>query len=143
MSGESVAAERDCLAMAVLFALQWTPEAPMGLRDGIEEILATGPRADEGEQSAALLAKVKRLSSELAKYVGHEPTLAEEARYAHEQELRARIAQDVNRADRPTFAAGEDPELVVKTTRAIDIRLIQMGDQAPYWVPQPEAGDPR
>lgn len=35
--------ERDCLAMAVLFARQWTPEAPMSLRDGLDEILAAMP----------------------------------------------------------------------------------------------------
>jgi hypothetical protein len=40
------AAERDCLAMAVQFALQWTPDAPMSLREGIEEILATMPAAE-------------------------------------------------------------------------------------------------
>jgi hypothetical protein len=39
-------AERDCLAMAVLFAQQWKPDAPMSLREGIEEILATMPAAD-------------------------------------------------------------------------------------------------
>lgn len=50
-------------------------------------------------------------------------------------EARTQIAQEVNRARKPEFAAGEDPALVVKTTRAIDIRLIEMGDQAPYWVP--------
>lgn len=52
-----------------------------------------------------------------------------------EQALRDEIAQDVNRADRPRFAATENPELVVKTTRAIDVRLITLGYQAPYWVP--------
>lgn len=40
------AAERDCLAMAVMFALQWKPDAPMGLREGIEEILTTMPAAN-------------------------------------------------------------------------------------------------
>ena len=56
-----------------------------------------------------------------------------------EQALRDEIAQDVNRADRPRFATTENPELVVKTTRAVDIRLIRMGHQAPYWVPRPGA----
>lgn len=86
-------------------------------------------------------ARIAELEAELAKYVGHEPTLAEEALYAHEQQVRARVAQDVNRADRPVFAKSEDPELVVKTTRAIDICLIEMGPAAPYWVP--EAGESR
>lgn len=58
-----------------------------------------------------------------------------------EEWLRRRIAQDVNRARRPVFAAGESTELVVRTTRAIDIRLIELGPAAPYWVP--EAGEPR
>jgi hypothetical protein len=56
-----------------------------------------------------------------------------------EQALRDEIAQDVHRADRPRFPATENPELVVKTTRAIDIRLIELGHQAPYWVPRPTA----
>ncbi|MFJ2004782.1 hypothetical protein [Streptomyces chartreusis] len=42
-----VAAQRDCLALAVQFALQWTERAPVGLREGIEEILATMPTAGE------------------------------------------------------------------------------------------------
>jgi hypothetical protein len=54
-----------------------------------------------------------------------------------EQALRDEIANDVNRADRPTFAATENPELVVKTTRAIDVHIIEMAHQAPYWVPRP------
>ncbi|WP_225637396.1 hypothetical protein [Streptomyces solaniscabiei] len=44
-----VAAERDCLALAVTFALQWKPDAPMSLRQGIEEILETMPRLDEAQ----------------------------------------------------------------------------------------------
>lgn len=39
-----VAAERNCLAFAVLFARQWTPDAPVSLRDGLDEILATMPQ---------------------------------------------------------------------------------------------------
>jgi hypothetical protein len=54
-----------------------------------------------------------------------------------EEALRDEIAYDVHRANRPVFAATENPELVVKTTRAIDVRLIEMGHQAPYWVPRP------
>jgi hypothetical protein len=46
LAGNSAAvAERDCLALAVLFALQWKPDTPMGLREGIERILATMPAA--------------------------------------------------------------------------------------------------
>lgn len=47
---------------------------------------------------------------------------------------RDKIVGDVNRAERPTFATGEDPDLVVRTTRSIDLRLIKEGDQAPYYV---------
>ena len=47
---------------------------------------------------------------------------------------RERIADDLHRADRPAFAATEDPDLVVRTTRAIDIRLAMQGSQAPYYV---------
>lgn len=50
--------------------------------------------------------------------------------------LRARIAQDVNRADRPEFPTGERPDLIVRSTRAIDIHIIEMGPYAPYWVPE-------
>ncbi|WP_318202909.1 hypothetical protein [Streptomyces sp. SCL15-4] len=53
-AGSGTTAERDCLAMAVMFALQWTPNAPMGLREGIEEILATMPvPAGEGSRTSA------------------------------------------------------------------------------------------
>lgn len=46
-AGDDVAAERNCLAMAVMFALQWKPDAPMGLREGIEEILSSMPTVRE------------------------------------------------------------------------------------------------
>lgn len=45
--GGRIAAERDCLAMAVQFALQWKDGATLELREGIEEILATMPEAGE------------------------------------------------------------------------------------------------
>lgn len=47
---------------------------------------------------------------------------------------RNEFADDLHRADRPSFATGEDPDLVVRTTRAIDLRLIEQGSQAPYYV---------
>ncbi|MET7648348.1 hypothetical protein ABZS83_32950 [Streptomyces sp. NPDC005426] len=49
---ERAEAERDCLAMAVMFAREWKPDAPMSLRDGIDEILATMPSrmADEPQR---------------------------------------------------------------------------------------------
>jgi hypothetical protein len=50
------AAERDCLAMAVQFALQWNESAPVGLREGIEQILATMPAAEEEATAAAATA---------------------------------------------------------------------------------------
>ena len=53
-----------------------------------------------------------------------------------EAALRDEIAGDVNRADRPEFPTGERPDLIVRTTRAIDIHIIEMADRAPYWVPE-------
>ncbi|THA72517.1 hypothetical protein E6R60_26675 [Streptomyces sp. A0642] len=49
---ERAEAERDCLAMAVMFARQWKPDAPMSLRNGVDEILAAMPSrtADEAQQ---------------------------------------------------------------------------------------------
>jgi enoyl reductase-like protein len=82
-----------------------------------------------GEDVPALVAEVERLTAQVA---------ALESALTGQRE---RIAQDVNRARRPVFAKGETPENVAKTTRAIDIRLIEMGPAAPYWVP--EAGEPR
>jgi hypothetical protein len=71
-------------------------------------------------------------------YVGLEPTLREEELYVHEQEVRKRVAAEVHRADRPTFATDEDPARVAAAMRAIDVRLIQDGNDAPYWVPESE-----
>jgi len=45
-----IAAERDCLAMAVLFARQWSGGTPFELHKGIDEVLATMP-ADDGKSS--------------------------------------------------------------------------------------------
>lgn len=50
---KAVRAERDCLAKAVMFARQWNTDAPMGLREGLGEILATMPSSDEDRQEAA------------------------------------------------------------------------------------------
>lgn len=47
------AADRDRLALAVQFALQWKDSAPVGLREGIEEILATTPDPTEEEDIPA------------------------------------------------------------------------------------------
>jgi hypothetical protein len=85
-------------------------------------------------------ADVADLLALLDLYVGHEPTLTEEALYVHGEKVRSEIADDLHRADVPTFAATEDPVLVVKTTRAIDVRLVSDGTSAPYYV-APQAGD--
>lgn len=45
----AVRAERDCLAMAVLFVLQWSGGTPFELRKSIDEILATMPDDWPGE----------------------------------------------------------------------------------------------
>jgi hypothetical protein len=59
-----IEAERNCLAMAVLFATQWKPDAPMSLREGIEEILDTMPEAPEPATASVARASVLREASE-------------------------------------------------------------------------------
>lgn len=49
-------------------------------------------------------------------------------------EVRNEAADDVHRAELPTFAATEDPELVAKVVRAVDVRLAEQGPDAPYGV---------
>jgi hypothetical protein len=91
-----------------------------------KEMMQNGTREDPEE---LLLHMVGTLSSEQS----HQ----NKVRYLVEQiksKLRHEIANDVNRAERPVFAANENPDLVVRTTRAIDIRLIEMGAYAPYYV---------
>jgi hypothetical protein len=52
--------------------------------------------------------------------------------------LRDEIADDIHRAELPTFAESENPVLVAKTVRAIDVRLADRGPEAPYWMPKSE-----
>lgn len=52
---------------------------------------------------------------------------------------RDEIAADIHRAELPVFAETENPVLVAKTVRAIDVRLADRGSEAPYWVAK--AGD--
>lgn len=47
---------------------------------------------------------------------------------------RDEIADDIHRAELPIFAETENPVLVAKTVRAIDVRIADMGREAPYWV---------
>jgi hypothetical protein len=47
--------------------------------------------------------------------------------------LRDEIADDIHRAELPTFAETENPVLVAKIVRAIDVRLADRGPEAPYW----------
>ncbi|MGW7087615.1 hypothetical protein ACWGH2_29520 [Streptomyces sp. NPDC054871] len=54
---------------------------------------------------------------------------------------RDEIADDIHRAELPVFAETENPVLVAKTVRAIDVRLADCGPEAPYWVAK--AGDLR
>ncbi|MFE9127045.1 hypothetical protein ACFYOF_16770 [Streptomyces sp. NPDC007148] len=49
-----VTAERDCLAMAVMFARQWGGGTPFELHQGIDEILATMPGNREKSSRAAV-----------------------------------------------------------------------------------------
>lgn len=48
---------------------------------------------------------------------------------------RATAADDVHRAELPTFPADETPEIVARTVRAIDVRLAAQGSDAPYYRP--------
>lgn len=50
------AVERDCLAMAVLFARQWSGGTPFELHKGIDEILATMPATGEKATAPAATA---------------------------------------------------------------------------------------
>lgn len=100
-----------------------TPEFEDALR-ALVGIHAEGEVALYRNYLKATLDEMGRLRAQLDLYVGHE------------QRLRQRIAQDVNRADAPKFPAEETPEEVARTVRAIDIRLILMGSEAPYWVPE-------
>ncbi|MFE4867639.1 hypothetical protein [Streptomyces sp. NPDC056682] len=49
-------------------------------------------------------------------------------------EVRAEVAADVHRAGLPSFPAGERPDLVAKTVRAVDVRIAEQGAEAPYGV---------
>jgi len=53
---------------------------------------------------------------------------------AVEERMRRQIADDIHRARRPQFPATERPDLVVATTRAIDVRIAAHGNEAPYAV---------
>ncbi|WP_372344632.1 hypothetical protein [Streptomyces sp. KL116D] len=64
---------------------------------------------------------------------------------AFEAEVRAQmrdeVADEIHRAELPTFAETENPVLVAKTVRAIDWLLADRGPEAPYWTPK--AGEQR
>lgn len=62
------------------------------------------------------------------------PAEVQEALDAYRAQVRNEAAEDVHRAELPTFAATENPVLVAKTVRAIDVRLAELGPQAPYGV---------
>ncbi|MFD7541246.1 hypothetical protein [Streptomyces sp. NPDC059819] len=49
-------------------------------------------------------------------------------------EVRAEIAADIRRAELPSFPAEERANLVAKTVRATDARLVEQGAEAPYGV---------
>ncbi|WP_199572672.1 hypothetical protein [Streptomyces murinus] len=59
----------------------------------------------------------------------------------HDAHVRAEAADDVHRAELPTFAPGEQPELVARVVRAVDWRLTRYGAGAPYFVPKDTAPD--
>lgn len=47
-------------------------------------------------------------------------------------EVRNDLAGDLHQAELPVFAADERPELVARTVRAVDVRLVALGSDAPY-----------
>ncbi|MGW2920365.1 hypothetical protein ACWDBF_21240 [Streptomyces angustmyceticus] len=51
---------------------------------------------------------------------------------------RRRVADEIHRADRPTFPDGERPDLIVSTLRNIHARIASDGPDAPYWTPEKE-----
>lgn len=51
-------------------------------------------------------------------------------------EERERVADEIHRADRPTFPNGERPDLIVNTMRNIHVRIASDGADAPYWTPE-------
>ncbi|KIZ16879.1 hypothetical protein [Streptomyces natalensis] len=51
---------------------------------------------------------------------------------------RKRVADEIHRADRPTFPDGERPDLVVSTLRNVHARIAAHGPDAPYWTPEKE-----
>lgn len=53
-----------------------------------------------------------------------------------ETRVRKQIADDLHRAELPSFPRGERPELAAKTVRSVDVRIASWGDTAPYWVPK-------
>lgn len=79
----TASSERDCLAMAVLFASQWTPQAPMSLREGINEILATMPGA-EAQQPALGQAEAKLDSVQALAMAWSRPSMSAPTRVAGE-----------------------------------------------------------
>lgn len=52
----------------------------------------------------------------------------------HAAEVRDQAAADVHRARLPEFPAGETPEIVARTVRAVDVRIAVQGAHAPYAV---------
>ncbi|MFD8545605.1 hypothetical protein [Streptomyces sp. NPDC059649] len=51
---------------------------------------------------------------------------------------RKRVADEIHRADRPTFPDGERPDLIVSIMRNIHVRIAEDGWAAPYWKPEKE-----
>ncbi|MFD9630147.1 hypothetical protein [Streptomyces violascens] len=78
----------------------------------------------------------ERLLSYALSATPNEVTIAkcEELADAYRDEVRAEVAADVHRAGLPSFPAGERPELVAKTVRAVDVRIAEQGTEAPYGV---------
>ncbi|WP_329330782.1 hypothetical protein OIU81_03090 [Streptomyces sp. NBC_01454] len=57
---------------------------------------------------------------------------------AIEQQVRDLVADEIHRADRPTFAEGERTDLIVSIMRNIHVHIASDGPDAPYWTPEPD-----
>lgn len=113
-----------------------------GLADGLggstaeaERLLETAPpSSDAAVLRAALFALLAADASGVEEDFPQFAQVLDEYAAAEVAALREEIADDIHRAELPVFAVNERPDLVAKTVRAVDVRLVSMGYAAPYWV---------
>lgn len=110
-----------------------TPQAATQAHSGTHE--ATGAEANPANHKTARQKIANLLWWSVPSNTNEEAKArTEEMLHAFAAEVRAEAAADVHRAELPKFPAGEDPELVAKTVRAVDVRLTAQGPEAPYGV---------